>query len=534
MSGGKETPRQKMIGMMYLVLTALLALQVNSAILLKFRTLDEALLGANEKSVRSTQNQIEEMEKKASEAGKATPKDLARLQQGKEVQAKADEVVKYLRELRESIIKRSGGYAEDKVSYANISAEDKVAMEMLGANTAANPGKAKELKARLDGFTAYVKQYVPAVAPLALDAKDDPIAKMDEHQKHKNFAELNFENTPMVAALAVLSEKENAVRRYESEALGNISGLLGKEIIKFDKISTAVSAESKVVAAGTKYKAEMYLTASSSQITPVMTMKGQKVQVKDGKGQIEFTAQAGAYDKDGNSKQKWSGTISIKRDGRDSIFKVEQEYIVAKPVMQVQSASVQALYLNCGNKLNVQVPALGSVYDPSFNATGAQVIKGAEKGEVTLVPTAKDVKLTVSSGGNRIGDQDFKVRLIPKPEMVLTSGGRPIDIKRGVPSPGPREITLAAKPVESFKNFLPEDARYRVTQFEIALVRGRRPVGAPQTVNASSINLNAYAAQAQAGDRYMVEVKTVQRMNFRKQVETVSGIQNTLFNIPLN
>lgn len=525
-----------MIGMMYLVLTALLALQVNSAILLKFRTLDEALLGANEKSVRSTHNQIEEMEKKASEAGKATPKDLARLQQGKEVQAKADEVVKFLRGLREELIKKSGGYAEDKVNYANISAEDQVAMLMIGAGETSNknPGQAKELKARLDGFTAYVKQYVPAAAPLALDAKDDPIAKMDDHQKHKNFAELNFENTPMVAALAVLSEKENAVRRYEAEALGNISGLLGKEIIKFDKISTAVSAESKVVAAGTKYVAEMYLTASSSQITPVMKARGQNLKIKDGKGLVEFTAQAGAYDKDGNSKQTWDGTITIKRDGKDSIFKVKQEYIVAKPVMQVQSASVQALYLNCGNKLNVQVPALGSVYDPSFGATGAQVIKGANKGEVTLVPTAKDVKLTVSSGGNRIGDQDFKVRLIPKPEMVVTSGGRPIDMKRGVASPGPREITLSAKPDESFKNFLPEDARYRVTQFEVALVRGRRPVGAPQTVNASSINLNAYAAQAQAGDRYMVEVKEVKRMNFRNQVESVSGIQNTLFNIPLN
>jgi gliding motility-associated protein GldM len=532
MAGGKETPRQKMIGMMYLVLTALLALQVNSAILLKFRTLDEALMGANQKSAQSTAFQIEDMEKKAAES--KLPKDLARVESGKQVQAKADELVKYLGTLRADIIKRSGGYAEDKVSYANISAEDAVAMEMIGAGTAANPGKAKDLKKRLDDYVAYIKTYAPAASPLALDAKDDPIAKMDEHQKHKNFAELNFGNTPMVAALAVLAEKENAVRRYEAEALGMISGSIGKEIIKFDKISTAVSAESKVVAAGTKYKAEMYLTASSSQIVPTMTMDGRSVQVKEGKGQIEFTATPGAYDKDGNAKKTWSGKITIKRDGKDSSFAVKQEYIVAKPVMQVQSASVQALYLNCGNKLNVQVPALGSTYDPSFTASGAQVIKGTNKGEVTLIPTAKDVKLSVSSNGNKIGDQDFKVRLIPKPEIIVTSGGRPLDLKRGIAAPGPRELSISAKPDESFKNFLPDDAKYRVTQFEVALVRGRRPVGAPQTVNSSSINLNSYAAQAQAGDRYMVEVKEVKRMNFRNQIESVSGIQNNLFNIPLN
>lgn len=532
MAGGKETPRQKMIGMMYLVLTALLALQVNSAILLKFRTLDEALMGANSKTANSTKAQIEDMEKKAAET--KLPKDLARVETGKQVQVKADELVTYINSLRTDIIKRSGGFGEDGVTYANPSAEDAVAMEMIGAGNNKNPGKAKELKKRLDDYVAYIKQYAPTAAPLALDAKEDPIARKDEHQKNKDFAELNFGNTPMVAALAVLAEKENAVRRYESEALGMISGQLGKEIIKFDKISTAVSAESKVVAAGTKYKAEMYLTASSSQLTPVMTARGQRLQIKDGKGQVEFTAQAGAYDKEGNSKQTWEGVITIKRDGKDSTFTVKQEYVVAKPVMQIQSASVQALYLNCGNKLSVQVPALGSVYDPSFTASGAQVIKGAAKGEVTLIPNAKDVKLSVASGGNKIGDQDFKVRLIPKPEIVVTAGGRPIDFKRGMASPGPREISISAKPDESFKNFLPEDARYRVTQFEIALVRGKRPVGAPQTINGNSINLNAYAAQAQPNDRYMVEVKQVQRMNFRQQVETVAGIQNTLFNIPLN
>jgi gliding motility-associated protein GldM len=532
MAGGKETPRQKMIGMMYLVLTALLALQVNSAILMKFRLLDDSMMLANEKTAASTQAQIDDMEKKAGETKIAT--DLNRVKVGKEVQAKADALVAYIRTLRENIIKRSGGMAEDKINYANINAEDIVAMEMIGAGNNKNPGKAKELKNKLDEFSSYIKTWVPTAQPMALDAKDDPVAKIDEHQKGKNFAELNFENTPMVAALAVLSQRENTVRRYESEALAAISGQLGKEIIKFDEIHAAVSAESKVVAAGTKYIAEMYLTASSKAITPTMTMDGRAIQVKDGKGKVEFTATPGAYNEEGNAKKTWTGKITIKRNGRDSSFTVKQEYIVAKPVVQVQSASVQALYLNCGNKLNVQVPALGSTYEPSFSATGAQVIPGAKKGEVTLIPSAKEVNLNVSSNGNKLSTENFKVRLIPKPEIVILSGGRPMDLKRGLTAPGPREISLVAKPDESFKNFLPEDARYRVTSFELALVRGRRPVGAPQTVNGSSINLNSYAAQAQAGDRYMVEVKDVKRMNFRNQVEAVTGLQNTLFNIPLN
>lgn len=523
-----------MIGMMYLVLTALLALQVNSAILMKFRLIDDALVHANEKSVTSAEGQITEMEKKALETKSA--QDMKRLELGKQVQAKTQELVTYIRSLREGIIKRSGGMAKDGINYANINAEDIVAMEMIGAGTAKNPGKAKDLKAKLDEYVNYVKTWVPNAQPLALDAKEDPVARIDEHQKNKKFAELNFENTPMVAALAVLSQRENAVLRYESEALANISGQIAKEVIKFTNIQAAVSAESKVVAAGTKYVAEMYLTASSDQIKPTMMMDGRAVQVdpKTGHGKVEFTATPGAYDADGNAKKTWQGKIAFKQNGRDTSFTIKQEYVVARPVVQVQSASVQALYLNCGNKLNVQVPALGSTYDPSFTASGAEVIKGAKKGEVTLIPNAKEVALNVASNGNKLSTETFKVRLIPKPEIVATSGGRPMDLKRGMPSPGPREITLMAKPDESFKNFLPDDARYKITQFEIALVRGKRPVGGIQTVNSNSINLNSYAAQAQAGDRYMVEVKEVKRMNFRGQVETVSGTQNTLFNIPLN
>jgi hypothetical protein len=145
-----------------------------------------------------------------------------------------------------------------------------------------------------------------------------------------------------------------------------------------------------------------------------MKFRGADVKVDDnGVGTIEFKASGGNYDKEGMSKQTWKGEISMpKPGGGDTLFPISEEYIVAKPAIQIQSASVQALYKNCGNELNVQVPALGSVYNPSFTASGAQVIKGAVKGVVTLVPTGANVTLNVSSDGSLVGSQDFKVRLI--------------------------------------------------------------------------------------------------------------------------
>jgi gliding motility-associated protein GldM len=175
---------------------------------------------------------------------------------------------------------------------------------------------------------------------------------------------------------------------------------------------------------------------------------------------------------------------------------------------------------------------LGSTYDPSFSATGAAVVKGAEKGVVTLVPTSKEVTLNVSSGGNKIGSEKFKVKLIPKPEITALVNGRPVNEKQGMGAPGPRSITIKAVADESFKTFLPKDARYRVFKWEVFLVRGRRAI-ASEVINGETANLTSFAAMAKEGDRISIEVKEVKRLNFRNSTEDVN-IGTKIINISLN
>ena len=530
MAGGKETPRQKLIGMMYLVLTALLALQVSSAIILKFKFLDDSLMAVNGKTSSENDGRLKGIEKAVAERkGAATGKDKRVLSDAAEVRKRTADIVKYLDGVRQTLITKAGGLNPDG-SYKDPSAEDKVAIEMIGANP--GKGEAYKMKDKLNEYANFLKKYNPNVKPLAIDAKDDPVASKDEHQRGKDFAQLNFEATPLTAALAVLAQKESEILKNEADALTKLAGEVGAEVIKFDKIFAMARAESKTVAAGTKYKADMFIAASSDAITPIMTYQGRPIKVEGGMGKIEFTAQAGNYDKEGISKQQWTGQIRINNKGRDTTFTVKEEYFVAKPVIQVQSASVQALYLNCGNELNVQVPALGATYDPSFSAAGAAVVKGATKGLVTLIPNAKEVTLNVSSGGNKIGSEKFQVRLIPKPEVVALAGGKPVNEKQGMTAPGPRSITMKAIPDESFKNFLPKDARYRIFKWEAVLVRGRRPI-AQESFSGETANLTSFAAQAKEGDRIMIEVKEVKRMNFRNDIEEVP-IGTKIINIPLN
>jgi gliding motility-associated protein GldM len=538
MAGGKETPRQKMVGMMYLVLTALLALQVSSAIMEKFKFLDDSLQYGNEQLNLTNIATEKKIEKAVTDAGNK-PSDVEVLKKAAMVRKEANEIKDYIKQLRKEIVDVTGGYIDQdpKKMYAGAKEEEKVAMYMMGTG---KKGKGYALKAEVNKFVDDLNAVTgksnskEKFTYLALDAKED--ARISEgEQKRKDFVELNFVHTPMVAAMAVLSNLESDVLKHESEALKELADLVGAADIKFDQVYAMVRPSSKVVAAGTKYEAELFLTASASSITPKMSYNGKSVEVdaKTKRGKVVFTASGGSYDREGLSKQKFKYTVSFPFKGKDTVFTAEEEYFVAKPVIQIQSASVSALYRNCGNELNVQVPALGSTYNPGFSASGADVVKGAQKGIVTLIPTGVKVTLKVSSNGNYIGDQTFNVRLIPKPEIQVSSNGKPVDEKQGMAAPGPRSLVCKAIPDDGFKTFLPKDARYRVSDWEVTLVRGKRPIGAPMKCTSEVANLSTFASQALPGDRILVEVKNVTRTNFVNKTENVNlGI--VIKNIPLH
>jgi gliding motility-associated protein GldM len=526
MAGGKETPRQKMIGMMYLVLTALLALNINSAILQKFVLIDGSLVDVNAKTDKSAEGTIKGIQEAVAK-NRNQAADQAVLKQSEDIRAKTKEMVAYLQDVRTKL-QNATENAGSKNEYKNMEATDKVAITMLGGK---EDGLAYPLQKKLNEYSSYIKQFVPDAQPLALDAKVDPRIT-DPEQKNKNFAEFNFESTPVVAALAVLSQKETEVLKYEADALQKQAEKVGAKTIVFDKLGAFASAESNTVAAGTKYKAELFLTAAASGLKQNMTYNGSTLSVdpKTNHGKIEFTAKPGSFDAAGNAKASWTGTIRINQNGRDTTFRVTVPYTVTKPVMQIQSASVQALYYKCGNKLSVQVPALGAQYQPSFSASGASVISG-QKGDVTLVPNAREVTLNVSSGGNAIGSQTFKVRPIPNPTIKCFAGGSEANEKQGTPGTSIRSITLRAIPDPGFATFLPEDARYRVSRFTAVLARGKRPVIGPKTINGPQGDFSDMVNAYKEGDRLFLEVQGVQRMNFQNQTEDVSMTRT--FNIPL-
>jgi gliding motility-associated protein GldM len=530
MAGGNETPRQKMIGMMYLVLTALLALQVSSAVLEKFAiinvTLEELKAETNDKNAKVAANIKTEGEKKTS------PKVKAAVANAEQVRQLTTTTLATLDLLKESMIKKTGSLKVDEALIHNHGSD--IATMMIDPRV--KTGK---------DFEKTLNDYVTKVSELSGE-KYEKIAKAPSEieffaenpdNKSKDFLTFTFENTPPIAALASVTEFQTQILDIESRALAKLATDAEAGTVKFDKIVPMVKPKASIVAAGDKYVADMFITASAEGLTPEMFRNGQKLQValdpttKVMMGKVEFLASANSYDAQGQSKQTFEAVIKI-GESEDQIFKQQIEYIVAKPVIRVTTGTAPTLYMNCGNSVNFEVPALGTNYNPSFSPKGAEVQKGDKIGKVTIIPKERKVSITVVNGGATIGTESFDVKNIPKPRYIAKdNSGKEIDLKNGVLGTSLTGLRVSAEADENFKNEVPKDAVYRVRSMEVILARGTQQV---QRLNPTSeiIELGAWRSQFKPGDRIVVDIKTVTRRTFTGQDEPVE-VRSEIINIPI-
>jgi gliding motility-associated protein GldM len=538
MAGGKESPRQKMINMMYLVLTAMLAIQVSNSILQKFLTIDKSLVASNSQANTSNGRIIMSMQEAVDNAGNK-PEYKVLLTQADSVRAATNSLNGYIDELRNRIIMEAGGGLDPETNQiVNLAEEEKVANIFVG-HADKKDGIGYELQKILRNYTAKLSRLSNGkvlLSDLAPDAKDNPAfsGTKDPGELNKDFAEVLFSTTPVPAALASLSQKQSEIRRQEAEVLSHLAAQVGAKEIKFDKIFAVVIPDSRTVVAGQTYKADVAIGAYSSAITPRISINGSPLTVTNGMGTYETKAQGGQYDSNGQLKRSYKATISYpKPDGTMELVEQEETYTVLKPSVQLESASLPALYFKCANKLQTSSPGLGSLFQPTFSGQGADFIAGGG-GNVTVVPNASQVVLNVSNEGVNLQSFPFKVRRVPKPTIQVLANNAVVSdnvMQRGLNASSVRTINVQAISDEDFKNNNPEDANFRVTDYDVFLASGVRPKGNLKGVSGNQ-NINEMARDAQPGDRYVITINKVMRRNFKGQLEEVNVGEMTV-QIPL-
>ena len=532
MAGG-DSPRQKMINMMYIVLIAMLALNVDTKVLKKFIMINQSFEVTNSDKIIENNKKIESIRVAVDDSGNRR-EDVEVLNLSNSIRDKSALILTRMDDIKSTIVEETGG-SDGKGGIKGYKNLDFVYSYMQPDGQ--NPGAGAELQDLLNEFSDFVQDSVflgdenSGVSDLAKNADQIPLYE-DDLPNDPSFTSLNFGfGTSAGAGLATISQLQADVINLEIKALDKLAASVGAADLKFDVVTLTTLPDQKVVAAGAKYKTQLFLSAASSAIVPTMTAGGDTLEVSNGRGYYEFTAKGGNYDREGLSKQSYIGAISVTLPGgKDTTFIDTVEYFVARPVIQIQSASVQALYFNCGNELTVNVPALGSEYNPTFSARGGDVVRGSKAGVVTIIPKSKKVDLNVSNAGNFIGSQSFGVRQIPAPEIKARIKGKEIDAKTGIPVSTP-SFSLDAIADASFAEFLPKDARFQVREAEINLVRAGRGVSR-QRVNNKNVNLTKLAGKRK-GDNIVIEIKKVARANFRGDVEEFKNFAPRYITIPL-
>jgi len=528
MAGGKETPRQKLIGMMYLVLTALLALQVSSAVLEKFAiiqsTLDGLIAEGSSKNQTTLDNIIEE-------AGKnQNPKVVRAKENATKVRELTKSTLKSIDDLKKEMMKTSG---TDKIDDKFINDHSsKVATMMIDPRSPHGVGFEK----LLNDYVKQVSELCPSEKFEKLTKSPDEIEMFKDNDKHdnKDFRTFMFENTPPIAALASVTQIQTEVLEYESKALAKLAEEANVGTIRFDKFVPMVLPKSQVVVAGTKYEAEMFISGAASAVTPEFFRDGAKLNnaISDAGipiGKVEFTASGGSYDKaTGLAKKSFKAEIKL----ADTTFSRVIDYYVAEPVIKTTTGNAPRLYMNCGNAVTFEVSGLGPAFNPSFSSNGAEVQKGDKPGVTTIIPSQRKFAVTVSNGGAPLGSVNFEAKPIPRPRFLAKdASGRDIDPKQGIKANSP-QIKVNAEAEANFKDEVPKDANFRIRQMNILLNRGGNAVATLSNYTSEIVDLKGLG-QLRAGDVIIVELRQVIRKTYKGTDEPVPTTAQDFILIPV-
>ncbi|MBS1627516.1 MAG: gliding motility protein GldM [Bacteroidetes bacterium] len=411
MSLPKE-PRQKMINMMYLVLTALLALNVSSQILEAFKTVDNSLNTATGTIEKKNEEIFKSFEAKLKDPANRVK---AEEWQPRALQAKklADDMISYLDALKLELKQESGLQMKDgKEDYRedNLDAATRLFVE----EPPTGKGKGKELLAKLtsykEGLLAIhpdIKKDLEATLPIDLSM---PASKNSEASKN-NWEYGYFHMTPTIAAITLLSKFENDVKNSEAQVVEYCHKKVGEVAIQFDTYQPLIGQSAEYLLPGSELRITAGIGAYSSAAQPVVTVNGAPA-TKQPDGSLMWKTTV-------NSVGPAQANVVItykKLDGTTESKTVPVKYTVGSPTgVHISAEKLNVLYVGLDNEISISGGSKGA------EAIQASIDNGHLKSEgggvyVATFDNVGSGKATVTATVDGKQTQKiFKIKSVPEP-----------------------------------------------------------------------------------------------------------------------
>jgi len=423
--GGKLTPRQKMINMMYLVLTALLALNVSAEILNAFVLVDESLMKTGQNIKMKNDAAYSSLAKLYSQFPKKVEGTKKKADQ---ITIQTEEIIKYISELQNLIVKTGDGTDQLYIKSGPREVKKKDDNNVPGTIMIVNK-KGEELKKKIElyremliGMVSGEKGGENVAASIKTMLSTEKISSKDGVDK--NWENANFENLPLSAVITMLTKFKTDIRNSEGDVIAFLMSKIGADDVKVNKIEAIVKTSSNYVLVGEKFNAEVFIAAyDSMQVPEVILNGGRSLEVISGKGMYAGnTGSAGM--------RKETGEVKLKLpSGEIKGYPFSFEYQVAMPSVSVSPTKMNVFYIGVDNP--VDITAAGVPQDKmQVSLQGAGTISSKGGGSyVVKVSKIGTVKIAVSAEGKSLGTKEFRCKIVPDP--VATIGADQANWKGG-------------------------------------------------------------------------------------------------------
>jgi gliding motility-associated protein GldM len=406
-----KEPRQKMINIMYLVLTAILALNVSSEVIEAFKTVDKSLISSSTNISAANATIYESLKEKLADE---KTKEKATIWEPKAEQAKkyTDDLTAYIENLKAELKKAAGLRMKEK---DGKQVED-FKEDNLDASTRLfeTGGKGDELKAKLDEYKKNM---------LALDGGiktkfevNFPVntSPVEGKEGKKDFTTGYFHMTPTVAALTMLSKFQNNVKNAENQIINYCHEQIGAVKIQFNAFKPIVTASASYLMPNDELVIQAGVGAFNTTASP----------------KVYFNGNAATMDENGvgtyKNKVSSSGSVSVvveytKPDG--TIAKTDPVPI-KYTVGQSSSATVSldkmdVFYVGLDNPITISSPT--GLDRTSVVGTGCN-IKGSGASRTVSVSGTGTCTITVSPQGSTPFSHTYRIKRIPEPSFMVGSG----------------------------------------------------------------------------------------------------------------
>lgn len=471
-----ESTRQKMINMMYLVLTAMLALNVASEVLESFRIVDASLTqtlnnikrkndqiyGAFDAAYISNPAKVKEWKDKADLVNKRTT-----------------DLITQIKDLKEQLVLASGGISlkQAQAEGASLVSGEPFTINSKGdtilikkeddLNTPSEimikQKKANELKNSINGYRDFLASFMENGSPLSeniikqLDTSD-PKINLKEGGEKKSWESLHFENKPLIAVITLLSKMQIDIENAETNVISSLFSQIDAASFKFNRLGARILATSTYVLQGDQFEAEIFLAAEDTTQQPEIFVGNTKLTMRDGKGIYKVPAtQVGTF--------KWGGLIKYKNpEGNINSYPFQGEYQVGKPSATVSPTKMNVMYIGIANPIKVSVPGTASenlvvtINNGRIEKAGDDYLAYPSKLDATGKNTTISVSARSGSELRPMGSMDFRVKEVPPP-LATIAGKNGGNLKK-------EELLAEDGLFADLKDF-DFDLKFKVVQFDV-------------------------------------------------------------------